>query len=196
MPSFFAHFKTVDKVWIRHQTRIYLGDFLGSRPAGVCVGAIVGKNPGAARSSASGWGPLELAGDKMLPNVRNIFLKAYACAGKSPPLDAYVQVLNLFYICGQDLKLALSSLAQQANPHPDPAESLSYPFIWYAWGGELKPLNPLKDRFLIDHQKALSFFYSLKEKRVITRQPDPSELAKHPQGLPHEPMVNYLAKLI
>jgi hypothetical protein len=192
MPNYFAKFRDMGDFWIRHSTRIYLDEFNGSQPAGQCLGAIVGKNPGSAKAAVSGWGALRLDGDKMLPNVRNILLKAFDRAGKTPPVEAYFQVLNLFYLCGQDLAEATAALAAEKNAHADPAEASPFPLIWFAWGGPSRQLDPLKDRFL-SRQFAGAFYYSPASGSVVTGIPSKSVLAKHPQGLPHEPVISYLA---
>jgi hypothetical protein len=54
----------------------------------------------------------------------------------------------------------------------------------------------LKKRFLAAHGKSRAFFYSPKTGTVITRPPGITEMAKHPQGLPHEPMVSYLVTVL
>ena len=196
MPNYFAEFRDMGGFWIRHNTRIYLDEFNSSQPAGQCLGAIVGKNPGSARAAVAGWGAVRLDGDKMLPNVRNILLKAFNRVGKTPPANAYFQVLNLFYICGKDLNEATEALAKQNNVFADPAESNSFPLVWFAWGGESAKLDPLKNRFMTAHCKSAAFFYSPATGSIVTRPPDHTELAKHPQGLPHEPLISHFATLL
>ena len=195
MPHFFAQFRQMGNIWIRHDTRIYLSDFNDTRPAGRCLGAIVGKNPGSAKAASEDWGTLRLDGDKMLPNVRNILVQAFARAGKTPPPDAYFQVLNLFYLCGQDLAEATAALAAENNAHADPAESGSFPIVWFAWGGPSRQLDSLKDRFL-SRQFAHAFYYSPVSGSVVTSIPSKTVLAKHPQGLPHEPLIAHFAALL
>lgn len=193
MPHFFAEFKQVGSLWIRHDTRIYLSDFAGTPGRGHCLGAIVGKNPGSAKAIRSGWGPLELDGDKMLPNVRNILVQAFDRAGKASPPNAYFGVLNLFYICGHDLSEATAACHREQSAYEDRAESESLPLVWYAWGGPSKSLDSLKTRFLKQHEGSSSFFYCPRSQSIFTRPPDISEFAKHPQGLLQEPVVLHLA---
>jgi len=193
VPHFFAKFRQVEEFWIRHDTRIYLSDFTGTPVEGTCVGAIIGKNPGSATAKFAGWGELQLAGDKLLPNVRNILLKAYDRAGKTPPANAYFQVLNLFYICSKNLPAATAILRNQKNIFLDPVEQQSFNLLWIAWGGKSAILDPLKKRFVEDRPESKVFFYSPTATSTINRFPGDSELAKHPQGMPHAPVIGHLA---
>lgn len=190
---YFARFQKVGNDWIRHDTRIYLSDFTGTSLQGNCLGAIIGKNPGSAQAAVPEWGALELSGDKMLPNVRNILLEAFDHAGKKPPVDSFVQVLNLFYICGSDLVTATKALAKHKSAYPDPSEFRSFPFVWFAWGKGSRVLDPLKTRFVAMHKNDNAFFYCPQTATVVPRPPKRTELAKHTQGLPHAPLVSYLA---
>lgn len=55
----------------RLDTRVYLADVPTARKDGRCIAAVIGKNPGSARSNRLGvWEPVELHDDKMLPYVR------------------------------------------------------------------------------------------------------------------------------
>lgn len=109
-----------------------MSDFGGTTPRGCCLGAIIGKNPGSAKAAVAGWGELRLDGDNLLPNIHSLFMKSFWRAGKQPPAEAYIQVLNLFYVCDKDLSSATATLAQQNDIYADPAESNSFPFVFFA----------------------------------------------------------------
>ena len=79
MPLYWAKFKKNNGHTFRYDTRIYLTDIENISDHDICIGAIVGKNPGSAKAtyiSNTSIQPISLDGDKLLPTVRNIFLKA------------------------------------------------------------------------------------------------------------------------
>ena len=102
----------------------------------------------------------------------------------------------MFYICDKDLPSATAALEQQNDIYADQAESHSFPFVFFAWGGKSATLDPLKKRFLSAPGKSQAFFYCPETKTVVTRPPAITEMAKHPQVLPHEPIVSYLATVL
>src|SRR5687768_2305947 len=102
--SYFANFQRCGGALFRLDTRIYLNDHDAPSKHDVRIAAVVAKNPGSAKPRALGrLAPLTLAGDKMLPSVRNRFRAAYSTAKKVSPQGAYVQVWNLFYLCTPNL---------------------------------------------------------------------------------------------
>ncbi len=87
MSHFWAKFLSIDDETYRLDTRIYLKDIDSPREGDLCIGAIVGKNPGSAKQSTSSGElqSIELANDKLLPTVRNIVTKAYLGANTFLP---------------------------------------------------------------------------------------------------------------
>jgi hypothetical protein len=126
---FWAEFAESGKDVFRFDTRIYIDPVSDIEDKDCCIGAVIGKNPGSAKSAAVGNGiqPIELDGDKLLPSVRNIVLKSYGEAGIQPPQRAYIQVLNLFYLCNPDLGQAVSALKKNQNAANCPTENLFFP---------------------------------------------------------------------
>lgn len=193
--EYFARFEEINGHLFRFDTRIYL-ESLNPNSASVCVGAIVGKNPGSAAPNAlNQFLPLALNGDKMLPTVGNRFLDGYGRAKKPIPLNAFVRVWNLFYICNPDLGAALK-VAQKLSTLPTcPSETDSVSVVWYGWGGNDADLSPYKARFLQRKYKN-QFFYNHQSAVIVQNAPGASDFAKHTQGMPAEPVVQYLARVL
>jgi hypothetical protein len=194
---FWAEFEKSGKDVFRFDTRIYINPVSKIGDSYCCIGAVIGKNPGSAKSAAAGSGiqPIILDGDKLLPTVRSIVLKSYREAGIQPPQNGYIQVLNLFYLCSPDLGQALSALKKNHNAANCPAENLSFPWVWYVWGKASETLNPYKTRF--SKLKSDNHFYYDKEKSEVIAEPaSVSAFAKHTQGLKHAYIVPYLAGII
>lgn len=197
MNHFWAKFLSVGGKTFRLDTRIYLDGIDAPRRGDSCIGAIVGKNPGSAKPSASSGElqPIELDGDKLLPTVCNVITKAYLTANTSVPDRGYVQVLNLFYLCNPVLSQAIESIGSVAEPPLCKSETGSFPWVWYVWGDESSDLNPHKERFSqikTNHH----FFFDKRTKEVKGRSPRHHEFAKHTQGLKHEYVVPHIAQLI
>lgn len=194
--SYFARFENVSGSVFRFDTRIYLHKGVTPSANDPCIAAIVGKNPGSARSSSRGFfGPLVLAGDKMLPSVRNRFLDAFGLAGKPIPTGAFIRVWNLFYLCDADLNAALAALKTVASPRACSSEGTPPPIVWFAWGGDDPALNDFKRRYATLSIRQ-PFFYDWGSKRVVSAIPTTTDFAKHPQGLPGAPIVSHLAALL
>lgn len=193
--EYVARFEKVDGVLCRFDTRIYLGSYNPTKDS-VCVGAMVGKNPGSAMPSRLGkLAPLELRGDKMLPTVGNRFTEAFSLADKHVPPNAFVRIWNLFYVCGNDLNQAAKIASQFTHPPICDSEQSPVPFVWFGWGGSNATLNPFKQRF-IDRSYSPAFFYDHTCRNIVSRAPEQSEFAKHTQGMPAAPIRNYLATVV
>ena len=193
---YFAKFVSSSGHTFRLDTRIYLSDPVPPSANGVCVAAIIGKNPGSAMSATLGaFGPLTLQGDKMLPTVRNVFLNAYSMARKPVPAGAFVRVWNLFYLCSPSLTWAIRSYAACAKPPSCKTESSVPPIVWFAWGGNRPVLNQFKTRFLtmtIRHP----FFFDKVAGCIRPTSPTATGFAKHPQGLPSKFVIHHLASVL
>ncbi len=193
--EYVARFKEFDGQLFRFDTRIYLEKF-NENVEGVCVGSIIGKNPGsAAPTELDQLRPLELNGDKMLPTVGARYLQGYYLAGKTVPANAFVRVWNLFYVCNKDLGKAIN-MASALNPLPIcPSEQFAAPINWFGWGGDSPSLNKFKTRF-IERRLRNAFYYDHHAKRVVSNTPSGTDFAKHTQGMPAEPVNMHLAKII
>lgn len=197
MHLFWAEFKTLEDDVFRYDTRIYLDPIDKPEVNDTCIGAIVGKNPGSASSDYLNRGivPIRLDGDKLLPTVRNIVLKAHANSRIDVPLRSYIQVLNLFYLCDPNLSNALTLIQQHSHPQVCIQESNPFPWLWYVWGGENNQLSPFKHRFQSTNaQKA--FYFDPRKAQIIENVPGTSDFAKHTQGLKHELIVPYLSSML
>ena len=196
--AYFARFEQIEGDLYRFDTRIYLADGEPSTES-VCVGAVVGINPGSARPRVlSALHELELGKDKLLPFVKNRFETAYKKRkrlGADIPNSAFVQILNLFYLCNEDLGQALSRLRGPEEQPVCPAEKNIFPLTWYAWGAENELLAPLKQRFL-GRQDQASFYLKRDRKSFGDGIPGPMEFAKHPRGMPAEPVEVKLALML
>jgi len=194
--SYYAQFDLHSNAVFRFDTRIYLNGNPVSRSDGICVAAIVAKNPGSASAVTMGeWQPLNLSGDKMLSNVRNIFIKACELAGKAISKGAFVQVWNLFYLCDKNLSSALKAIEEISSPLECPSENHVSPIVWFAWGGDDKNLNRFKKRFL-NRQFSHAFFFDHKIKKICANSPTAINFAEHTQGLPAQPVIKHLANIL
>jgi len=193
--KYLARFEKIDGELFRFDTRIYLNGYEPSKNSN-CVGAIVGKNPGSAiPKTFNELVPLELNGDKMLPTVRNRFIDGYNLAKKQIPMNSFVRVWNLFYICDPDLDLACHKASSYKNLPVCSTETKGTPIIWYGWGGHDQRLNLFKERFIAkewQHQ----FFYNHNESRINTQPPTIRSFAKHTQGMPSKPVNEHLANVV
>ena len=154
--QYVARFEYVHGVLFRFDTRIYLDSFTPTREReSVCVGAVIGKNPGSARPTVlNELHPLEPRHDNLLPFVGNRFLEAYSRAQKPRPPNAYVRVWNLLYIVNEKLEEALLTAQELvAGGHPVlpvcPSECLTPPLVWYVWGDNDSRMNSYKERFIL-----------------------------------------------
>lgn len=193
--TYFARFEEVSGEVYRFDTRIYLA---GGNPIekSVCIGAVVGINPGSAQPrTLSKHSEIDLDGDKFLPYVRNRFLAAGRLIGVPFERNAYVQVLNLFYLRNQDLNKALHRLRELEEPPICLGEAQTFPLVWYAWGGETEILAPLKQRFLARRDN--NAFYMNRDRSSFGEgTPGPMVFAKHPRGMPAAPIEAKLAFIL
>jgi len=197
MNQYWASFRETGTATYRLDTRVYLQAI--ERPSGgdSCLGAIVGKNPGSARPSTRGPGlaGLLLGYDQFLRAVRDIPTRAYQVAEVDLPARAYIQVLNLFYLCDPNLRQAVRSLLADPDPIICESECRDFTWVWYAWGGDSTHLNRLKQRFATIRSRD-HFYYDLGSSKVIADRPSNSVTAKHTQGLPRQPVIDHLAGII
>jgi hypothetical protein len=194
---FWAKFLSTDGETFRIDTRIYLKEINPPQKGDPCIGAIVGKNPGSAKPSASSdeLQPIELDGDKLLPTVLNIIAKAYLTTQVPLPDRGYVQVLNLFYLCNKSLSEAIASIGKVAKPPRCKSELLAFPWVWYVWGDESADLNLYKKLFSQINAKH-HFYFDNRAKEIKDRLPNCHEFAKHTQGLKHEYVIPHIAQII
>jgi len=153
----------------------------------------VGKNPGSAKAgnpSTLSLQKIRLDGDKLLPTVRNIVLKAYTAAGKQPPRGSYIQVLNIFYLCDPVLSRAINSINRHTNLAVCQTETQSFPWVWYVWGNENPLLSEFKTRFSGLNTK-VHFYFDKNEDVVVSATPGLKSFAKHTQGLKQEKIIAY-----
>jgi hypothetical protein len=162
----------------------------------MCVGAIVGKNPGSAIPKVlNELAPLKLDGDRMLPTVRNRFIDGYKLAQRNIPFNAFVRVWNLFYICEPDLDSACCKASSFKSLPICTTESEGVPIVWYGWGGNDQRINSFKERFMTKEWPH-TFFYDHTESRVSKAQPTIYSFAKHTQGMPAKPVNEHLASVL
>ena len=151
MTNFWAKFKIEGSNLYRFDTRIYLNKIKKPEKSDVCIGAVVGKNPGSAKPSEGKSGKLQkisLDGDKLLPTVRNIIQKSHRRNNSTIPARHYLQVLNLFYLCSPKLENAINQFESQNKKGFCDSENKAFPWIWYLWGGSNSSLNIYKKRFV------------------------------------------------
>ena len=193
--EYVAKFEYIDGILCRFDTRIYLNSHIGDSDS-VCVGAIIGKNPGSAKPITTGeLSRLELSGDRMLPFVGNRFAEAFTIANKQPPKNAFIRVWNLFYVCNKNLYEAANISLQMTNQPICESELEITPFTWFGWGPSSSFLNPFKDRFL-SRRLQRAFYYDHASATVIGQAPTECSAAKHTQGMPKVPIEQYLSTVV
>ena len=196
----YARFTNVTGTLFRLETRVYLQENLQeaqSKEGGVCVAAIVAKNPGSASYlELDKWTCVDLRTDQMLRVVKNRFRDGYKLAGKNAPCGAFISVWNLFYLVDPILKTALASIGQIGSEVPlCPSEKDLPKIVWFAWGDSHPELNPRKSRFQgmnVEHP----FFYDETTRKVIERVPSEKDFARHTQGMPKEPVNEHLRSIL
>ncbi len=118
-----------------------------------------------------------------------------AGAGLAPEAGAYVQVLNLFYLCNRDLRAAKASFLREDLDLLCPTERRRFAWRWFAWGGSDPVLDPLKARFQ-RRCRAHAFYLDGSGGEVVPGVPGSGDKARHTQGMPHEPVVAHLSHLL
>jgi hypothetical protein len=194
---FWAEFVKIADDTFRFDTRVYFNSISEVRESDNCVGAIVGKNPGSAKSVAidEGIQPISLDRDKLLPTVRNIFVQSYKEAEVDLPKRGYIQILNLFYLCNKNLGQAIAGVKKNKYAKNCLSENKNFPLIWYVWGDSLDDLNPFKERFK-QLKSSNHFYYDKVHNKVVSESPSISCFAKHTQGLRHDYVVPYISGII
>ena len=170
----------------------------GPNAKDVCIGAVVGKNPGSAKPSARGittLQPILLDGDKMLPTVAGVVAKAFAAAGKRPRPGEYIQVLNLFYLCDSNLAAALRRISQCPSAINCETEVNQHSWLWYVWGGPDPKLASYKERFANANTQH-HFYLDKLSGRVVATPPGSKGFAKHTQGMVQEHVIRHVAGLL
>lgn len=196
MTNFWARFEEVNGNIYRYDTRIYIKPVNDAREEDICLGAIVGKNPGSAKGKVSSdLKEINLDGDKLLPTVRNIFIKAYKLANIELPERSYIQVLNLFYLCEPDLNLAIGEAKEKAIKGICQTENKNFPFVWFVWGGNDSFLNSYKKRFF-SIKTNQPFYYNNSERQITQNIPTEISTAKHTQGLTHNYVVPHISNVL
>jgi hypothetical protein len=198
MSLYWAKYELRNNHLCRFDTRIYLKSILNPSDQDICLGAVVGKNPGSAKpydNNSSYIQKIQLENDQLLPNVKSILVKAYQRAKKPIPSNSYVQILNLFYICDRNLDQAIKNIDAHPNLPICRTEGRNFPFIWYVWGGDNTKLNFYKSRIL-NIKSDKHFYLDTNTKKVITVAPRLSDSARHTQGLQHDLIVPYISTII
>ena len=198
MNNYWAKFERRNNNIFRFDTRVYLNLLGKQTDKDICIGAVVGKNPGSALPSLSDCTSLqeiELDGDKLLPNIRSILLKSYKRSKKLIQKNSYIQVLNLLYVCNKDLFQAIKTIAGYPNPIICDTEKKKFPFLWYLWGNDNKNLNSYKKRFY-DLDAKTHFYLDTNTKGIISNYPAMNDSARHTQGLSHELVVPYISNIL
>ena len=195
---YWARFEEVDSNMFRLDTRIYLKSVDKPSDKDICIGALAGKNPGSAIPKIKNNAdiqPIDLHGDKLLPTVRSIFLKAYKHANKTVKANSYIQMLNIMYICDKDLSSAINKFSACKTKLICDTEKKSFDFLWYVWGNSDDNLNEFKKRFSnINVEK--HFYFNTKENKIIDHSPTSNDPARHTQGLSHDLVVPFISQIL
>jgi hypothetical protein len=198
MPLYWARFERRGTNLFRFDTRIYLEDLEECGPDDTVVGAVVAKNPGSARPSdddSTVLHPITLTNDKLLPTVRSLVRQAYDQAGIEPPPGAYVQVLNLFYLCEKDYGRAIQAIRGMTNRPLDATEENEFPWIMYLWGEYHGDKAPYIRRFRTLNS-CHHFYFDKNRDELVVGVPGAGSFAKHTQGLKLGPVIEHVAALI
>jgi len=194
MGYYWANFREVNGDLFRLDTRIYLSNINNPCENDICIGAVVGKNPGSAMPKSNyqsnALTGINLNGDKFLPNVRNIVLKSM----REISTNQYIQVLNLFYLCDKNLYKAIARNQQISSKISDSSESKFFPWVWFVWGANSKELLKFKERFTCINSPN-KFYFDNSKKEVISCLPPFQKTARHTQGLVHSHIVPYFEQL-
>lgn len=213
MPQYWARFesRTIgdERYLFRFDTRIYLQDVDECKDTDPIIGAVVGKNPGSARpfdSESNSLHPIELGRDQMLPRIEKILQRAIRDSASRIPRRGFIQVLNLFYICNQELKEAKRLLRYLDHVVTCLSERSKFPWLWYAWGRPKKDFsrrhkeltrrfNGIRatHRFFLEQQPLSADSSKDKLWKISPRVDD---CAKHTQGMRDKLVVRYISELL
>ncbi len=117
----------------------------------LCLGAVVGLNPGSAASlSGETSGQCDATMLRILSSIREAFRQRQ----RPLPKNAYIQMLNCFYVKEKSAVLA-RSLRSVTDLLTDPAEETVFPFLWFAWGAGVRASDA--SRFLTRQEAAFWF---------------------------------------
>lgn len=180
MSFYWANFQNIHGHVFRFDTRIYFHDIGEPRIDDKCIGAVVCKNPGSATGAVCGK-LVPVTPDNTLKNINGGIEDAYMQKYSALPApNEYVQVLNLFYLCDQNLGAAIKKHKKHKNMPfmpTDQAENRKFPWMWYAWGATNTYLNQFKPRFSGKSQQQI---YLNNSGNHYNQFPAPPVLARHP----------------
>ncbi len=195
MGNYWAKFIDSENQLFRLDTRVYLNDIEEPSEADICIGAVVGKNPGSARPSPFisrlGFSQINLQNDKLLPNVKSII----ANSSNRVWMNEYIQVLNLFYLCNANLGEAINIVNNLENTIFCNTENNFFPWVWFVWGGSDATLNEFKIRFQ-NINAEISFFYDQQNQEVVERIPNQNDFARHTQGFTHNLIIPFIRNIL
>lgn len=135
MSSYYAtaSFQEKGGFMFRYDTKLWF-DKPARKEEGVCVGAVLGLNPG---SSAPAEEPGVATVDQTMGCILRAFETAASSLGKTLPKNAFVRMWNLMYLCdsnqGSAIEVWLRHPEFAAGDYLDPTESQAAPFVWFAW---------------------------------------------------------------
>lgn len=197
MGYYWATFKRNNDNFYRYDTRIYFEPINQIEYNDICIGAVVGKNPGSAlpvNLIENVPCEINLSNDKLLPTLKNIFAKANPSLGGRQ----YVQVLNLFYLCNPNLNDAIRDYKKN-NDGPFKischSENKNFKWLWFLWGGKNNQLTDMKSRFR-EVKTEKYFFLNNADKKIHEEFPDNNICAKHTQGMSHDLVIPYLKEIL
>lgn len=195
MGNYWATFKKRGENFYRFDTRIYFDAVSSIEEKDICIGAVVGKNPGSALPKdviLNTPCEINLAGDKLLPTLRNILKIANPSLGGRK----YVQVLNVFYLCNPNLSEAIADYKKEDRSSIEiicDKERCDFNWLWFLWGGNDNQLNNMKSRF--KHVKANKYFFlNNRDKKMHLDFPQNNVCAKHTQGMSHDLVIPFLTE--
>ncbi len=132
---------------------------------------------------------------QIISTITTEIANTYKLANKEIPLNAFVRVWNLFYICDPDLSSACNKAGSFSKLPICGTENDGAPIVWYGWGGYDERLNLFKKRF-VSRAWPRQFYYDHESSQVIARPPTIRSFAKHTQGMPSKPVNEYLANVL
>ena len=202
MTCYWAQFENRNGDMFRYDTRVYLQPIIKpSNTDDICIGAIIGKNPGSAQPAdfnETTLQPVQLGNDKLLPNVKSILIQAHEKAEIeiNNNHNKYIQVLNLFYLCDRNLREAIIRINNLPDPPKCRSENSKFDFILYSWGGSDNGIDDYKDRFVNNPLTDNHIWYDYRSHETEKSIPCKDDFVKHIQGLRHEFIVPYIAEIL